>query len=545
MKGESVALLTAAFAVVSGWRGTRYEALHGGRPSSAMPVPLSKLAALARSAALDGQTSRVWLDLTNSESLVVAFEPVGASDSAEGCCCTMRVKQQRIVDECPVDGGCDDSGCVAVRWDLHAHEAVLLDLFKAKGGERLGCDLSSADDSSVRWGELMMCVAAARTCRLAIAAQLLACLCACLACAPAHGATASRHGCDAAYRTRPPAHGVGPCARRHVLDHMASLLGMRYVFVADEAVVELGIRDADASGGSGHAPVPLSYLHALIHGMGYYERHGFYRVPHDQFYFSARHSTLDYNPELIATARESAARELGAIDAARRARFGGHGLCRVLEAIEHGSEALRGVWPPPPSVKSTLIYRFANAMARAHDMADGEACVEAFAAAVREDDAGTGGPLPNRFRVHARSTVPYEPSLGSFVRRHAEALDAAALSAPSLGELARVLRDRCRSGESEVAANAAEVAAGNRAHMGSAALLAALTFDFYAAWQPRRERPLMRKDFRCEAGGEVECSAVIWSGARLDGQRSAAIGWRPPVPILHEAFLITINEDDA
>ena len=33
---------------------------------------------------------------------------------------------------------------------------MLLDLFKAKAGVRLGCDLSSADDAGVRWGHLML-----------------------------------------------------------------------------------------------------------------------------------------------------------------------------------------------------------------------------------------------------------------------------------------------------------------------------------------------------------------------------------------------------
>ena len=47
-----------------------------------------------------------------------------------------------------MDDTCTDVGCVAVRWDLRAREAVLLDLFKATSGARLGCDLSSADDPS-------------------------------------------------------------------------------------------------------------------------------------------------------------------------------------------------------------------------------------------------------------------------------------------------------------------------------------------------------------------------------------------------------------
>ena len=70
----------------------------------------------------------------------------------------MRVRQTRVAGECSLDNpaGCTDAGCVAVRWDLRNNEGVLLDLFKAKAGARLGCDISSADDGGVKWGRLMM-----------------------------------------------------------------------------------------------------------------------------------------------------------------------------------------------------------------------------------------------------------------------------------------------------------------------------------------------------------------------------------------------------
>ena len=78
--------------------------------------------------------------------LVVGFEP--CSDFSGSC--TMRVRQTRVAGECSLDNpeGCNDAGCVAVRWDLRTGEGVLLDLFKAKAGERIGCDISSADDGT-------------------------------------------------------------------------------------------------------------------------------------------------------------------------------------------------------------------------------------------------------------------------------------------------------------------------------------------------------------------------------------------------------------
>jgi hypothetical protein len=133
----------------------RYEALEGGRPPTAKRIGRPAFARLIRRATHpDAEPARVWLDLANGESLVVGFEP--CSDFSGSC--TMRVRQTRVAGECSLDNpeGCNDAGCVAVRWDLRTGEGVLLDLFKAKAGERLGCDISSADDGGVRWGRLMM-----------------------------------------------------------------------------------------------------------------------------------------------------------------------------------------------------------------------------------------------------------------------------------------------------------------------------------------------------------------------------------------------------
>ena len=202
--------------------GSRYEALVGGRPSSVAPMQGTQLARIAQLAAREGRTSRLWLDLSNGESLCVTFEPtldpsaMILADIVESC--DMRVKRTRVSDSCPVDSpGCDETGCVAVRWDLAKREAVLMDLFKATNGIRVGCDLSSADDSNVRWGELML----------------------------------------------------------RIVDDIAVLLGIHHVFVADEACVE-----TDIPGGH-NARVPLCYLQSMVHGMGYYERFGFYPIPQE------------------------------------------------------------------------------------------------------------------------------------------------------------------------------------------------------------------------------------------------------------------------
>ena len=142
-------------ALATGALQARYEALEGGRPKSAARIERAAFAKLIRRATHPASDpARIWLDLANGESLVIGFEPCAGEEG----CCTMRVRQTRVAGECSLDNpaGCTDAGCVAVRWDLRNNEGVLLDLFKAKAGARLGCDLSSADDGGVKWGRLMM-----------------------------------------------------------------------------------------------------------------------------------------------------------------------------------------------------------------------------------------------------------------------------------------------------------------------------------------------------------------------------------------------------
>ena len=97
----------------------RYEALVGGRPLASAALcthDLSKLihTAVDASAAVDASvaTRKVWLDLTNGESLLVGFEQT--RDDSDGTC-TMRVRQTRVTDACELDdpSGCVDVGCVS------------------------------------------------------------------------------------------------------------------------------------------------------------------------------------------------------------------------------------------------------------------------------------------------------------------------------------------------------------------------------------------------------------------------------------------------
>ena len=97
-----------------------YEALVGGRPDLSVPLALADLKRLIhRKAAEQGATAesgvaptRVWLDLTNGESLSLTFEKL--RDDSPGTC-TLRVKQTRLLDECRLDdptAKCVDLGCV-------------------------------------------------------------------------------------------------------------------------------------------------------------------------------------------------------------------------------------------------------------------------------------------------------------------------------------------------------------------------------------------------------------------------------------------------
>lgn len=241
-------------------------------------------------------------------------------------------------------------------------------------------------------------------------------------------------------------------------------------------------------------------------------------------------------------ARERAAAALSALDAVRSAPFRCNGLCHALEAIEYDEELLHGAYPSPPPVTATLIHRFARAMARAQEEDSARGRLKAFAAAVLDDDATA---LPNRFRIHARHTVPYEPTLEAFAARHAEVLDAEILGAPNLGEMVKMLRARSRRATDGYDDHSREHSSREEeARLRAGALLVALLFDFYAVWQPQRERPLLRKDFAAAgpANGAWQCSSVVQRAVKGHGCKGSgapiAIGWEDHVPIVRKIFYI-------
>lgn len=204
----------------------KYEALEGGRPRTAARMSIADLADLIIKS--DLPSSRVWLELTCGESLVLAFDREHG-----GCECMMRVQQTRIMaEECTLDdpAGCHVVGCVAVQWNTEMRTGVVLDLFKAKSGARAGCDISSADNRSIRWGALML----------------------------------------------------------RVVDDIACLLNVRHVYLADESSIQVMVWDERTSG-----PAPqrimLRYLRPLLHGVAYYEGFGYYTIPEQQWYHHASH----------------------------------------------------------------------------------------------------------------------------------------------------------------------------------------------------------------------------------------------------------------
>ena len=349
-------------------------------------------------------------------------------------------------------GSCSDAGCVAIQWNLSNREGILLDLFKAKGGDRHGCDLSSATDAGVQWGRLMM----------------------------------------------------------RVVDDVAFLVRADSVHVKDEASVTMQVWDEEAQGPV-VVPVSLHCIRPLLKGIGYYEAAGFYPIPRGQFYFEPRHSANggaladDASMQTVHTTRHAAATRLSAFNALRTAPFEGGGLCRALEAIDHDEGVVRGMRPAPPDVRSTLIHRFALAVGAAHGAPPPERPA-AFHAAVSRQDGGE--PLPHRFNVHARCMIPYVEDLTLFAQRHSNAIDAKLLSEQDLGGMARCLHERNLRGGP----------AGWRA----GALLMALTHDFLAAWSPRREQPLLRKDYD---HSRDECTSVelATSGASVSLARREPI----------------------
>ena len=263
---------------------SRHEALEGGRPDAAAPVDSASLVQLIKGAIHDDFDARVWLELTNGENLIVVFERT-CDDGPEMC--TMRVRQTRFSDACELDengSGCHDVGCVAVRWDLQQREGVLLDLFKATKGNRIMCDLSSADNPNVPWGRLLM----------------------------------------------------------RVVDDVAALLRVRHVYVADEASTQLGswnFRDDRPE----DVQVMLKYLRPLLHGVGYYEKSGFFDIPQAEYY--GHHAPHDSPPDAphepprdaashVLVAHTRAAAALNAFNALRTEAFCDCRLARALLRLE-------------------------------------------------------------------------------------------------------------------------------------------------------------------------------------------------------------------
>ena len=469
-----------------------YEALVGGRPDLSVPLERRDLRRLIYRKAKEGEIAeereaptRVWLDLTNGESLSLTFEKL--RDDHPGTC-TLRVKQTRLLDECRVDdptAQCADLGCVAVRWNLLTREGVLIDLFKAKKGERVGCDLSSADSREVKWGELML----------------------------------------------------------RVVDDVASLLGCRHVYLADESSVRIDTWDAHSRVARSQQ-VMLKYLKPLIDGIGYYERFGYFTIERSLYYGfngAARHASRSGSQGTITAsevieegrsddgekrARNAASVELSSFEAVRTAPFRSGGFASALE-FAHASEGgekdisvVEGLKKAHQAQKSTFINRFAEAVGAAQDAAveashatdcrtaDEHVLVSAFRTAVVEGDAKfarVGGPMAGQVATYA--------TLETLFERFDGALDAELLGARHFGAMIRILRDRNRlvvteSGREEGGATERQEVTDEPSRLLAGSLLLFLMFEFYAAYPSRKALPLKRKDYyhhrRSAAGGASE-----------------------------------------
>ena len=269
----------------------RYDALPKGRPASAAPLDGQNLARLVEHALIDVSSAaaaikdtlgppaatapRVWLELSNGENLIVVFERL--HDDTEDTT-TMRVRQSRVTDECNLEdlSSCIDVGCIAVRWNLRTREGVLVDLFKAKKGDRVGCDISSADDQDVRWGPIIL----------------------------------------------------------RVVDDLVALLGMKHVYLADESSVRLNVWNGRKEQAES-VQVMLRYLRPLLRGLGYYEEYGgFYEgESKDGDYDASTERTDGHGGEQIRKAMATATEELNAFNAIRVAPFRGSGLADAIAGI--------------------------------------------------------------------------------------------------------------------------------------------------------------------------------------------------------------------
>ena len=415
--------------------------------------------------------TRVWLELTCGENLIVVFEQT--KDDSESTT-TMRVRQTRVTDECELDdpAGCVDVGCVAVRWNLRTREGVLVDLFKAKKGDRIGCDLSSADNPRVKWGQLML----------------------------------------------------------RVVDDVAALLHCRHVFLADESSMRLDTWHERSSDGQ-TVQVMLKYIRALQHGVPYYERFGYYGVPRELYYgfngaskrAGAEGGSNDAEEEkwmqAAAAARDAASVDLNAFSLMRTTPFRGGALANAL--TRHAGQGVSGEassqrTAATSATSATLIYRFALALGRAQDQCTdhpagkGDELLQAFREVVQAEggcEPGAGcsdSPIPNQHWVHSRSAITPDETLAAFTARHSEAIDAEVLAAPHLGALINLLFQRkCRPTErgglrddgsrdgstgldSETRLEEGTTRDAARRGLKSSALMLALMFDFFAVWRCAR-----------------------------------------------------------
>ena len=383
--------------------------------------------------------------------------------------------KQTLLDECRVDdptAQCADLGCVAVRWNLLTREGVLIDLFKAKKGERVGCDLSSADSREVKWGELML----------------------------------------------------------RVVDDVASLLGCRHVYLADESSVRIDTWDAHSRVARSQQ-VMLKYLKPLIDGIGYYERFGYFTIERSLYYGfngATKHASRSRSqgrlrPRRLSRKAVPMKARRGQGSGVRRAEFiRSRAHCPVpkrwlrlgLESA-HASEGgekdvsvvKKGLEKAHQAQKSTFIHRFAEAVGAAQDAAveashatdgktaDEHVLVSAFRTAVVEGDAKfaqVGGPMAGQVATYA--------TLETLFERFDGVLDAELLGARHFGAMIRILRDRNRlvvteSGREEGGATERQEVTDEPSRLLAGSLLLFLMFEFYAAYPSRKALPLKRKDY--------------------------------------------------
>ena len=441
---------------------TPYTALEGGRPADALPIHTKDIAHVARDAVGPrievGEAAaavrellaesheleapaRVWLELANGESLVVGF--MRAHDDSDSTC-TMRILQSRVCCY-----GCNpqrdtlrDPGCLTVRWNVAKSEGVLIDLFKAKKGERVGCDISSADNKDIKWGALLL----------------------------------------------------------RVVDDIAAALRVKHMYLADESSVNVRVWNARKQSPES-ATVLLKLLHPLLHGEGYYEHHGYYSVPKDEFYGlrtedradAAELSRADDGLERaakLAEAQAHAAKELDAFNSLRLTPFRDGALASAIAAIRRDGD--QAVAP-----EGSRIHRFALAMAEVQDSSS-EGFPSFLAACERADERG---------RSDVRGGADGERGQGSVARLVGEfrgAIDDELLSAPTLGEMIRILhaRNRAVSGGADDGSSGGAVSSEQRAGLEAGGLMLQLMWDLYAVWSPQRSVPLKRKDYHYEGGGE-------------------------------------------